>query len=66
APTPRLVTGNEVMARFGLAPGPLVGQLVELAQEAQAAGDVTTREQALELIASHINGGDPVDHHPSE
>ena len=47
-----------VMERFGLAPGPDVGRLVELAREAHAAGEVTTKEEALALVAHHIGQPD--------
>lgn len=51
---PRLVTGHDLMDALGLAPGPLVGQLLEAVQEAQAAGEVTTREQALALARQEL------------
>ena len=44
---PRLLDGNEAMAALGLSAGPLLGELLAAIREAQAAGDVTTREQAL-------------------
>jgi tRNA nucleotidyltransferase/poly(A) polymerase len=50
-PSP-LVGGEELMSRLGLGPGPQVGQLLEAIREAQAAGEVTTVEQAFELAAS--------------
>jgi hypothetical protein len=40
------------MARFGLAPGPAVGRLLERAREAQALGLVRTREEALAYLDS--------------
>ncbi|MBI4499402.1 MAG: HD domain-containing protein [Chloroflexi bacterium] len=44
---PKLVTGHEIMTRFGIGPGPRVGRMLEAVREAQAVGDVTTQEQAL-------------------
>ncbi|MDO8614783.1 MAG: HD domain-containing protein [Dehalococcoidia bacterium] len=44
---PRLLRGDELMRELGLAPGPLVGRLLEQVREAQAAGEVSTREEAL-------------------
>ena len=44
-----LVDGREVMAAFGLAPGPEVGRLLDGIREAQAAGEVRSREEALQL-----------------
>jgi poly(A) polymerase len=44
---PRLVTGHELMEAFSLKPGPRIGRLLEALREAQAAGEVATREEAL-------------------
>lgn len=46
-----LVNGNDVMKLLRLPPGPRIGALLDAAREAQAVGDVTTREEALEYIA---------------
>lgn len=46
---PRLVTGDDLMRGLGLAPGPLIGRLLESVREAQAAGRVKTAAQALSL-----------------
>ncbi len=48
APT-RLIDGRELMQELGIQPGPVVGRLLEAIREAQAAGLVGTREEALEL-----------------
>jgi putative nucleotidyltransferase with HDIG domain len=48
APRP-LVDGNELIAALGLDPGPEVGRLLRLLEEAQAAGETTTAEEALAL-----------------
>lgn len=47
-----LVRGDDVMARFGLAPGPRVGRLLARAREAQDLGLVATREEALAYLDS--------------
>ncbi len=47
--TPALLDGHAIMGYFHLAPGPLVGRLLEAIREAQATGEVATREQALAL-----------------
>jgi putative nucleotidyltransferase with HDIG domain len=47
-----LVRGEDVMARFGITPGPEVGRLLERAREAQGLGLVTTREEALAYLDS--------------
>jgi poly(A) polymerase len=46
----KLIDGHDVMKAFGLSPGPRVGELLEALREAQAAGEVTTREQALHYV----------------
>lgn len=48
APRP-LVDGNELMTALGLEPGPQIGRLLNLLEEAQAAGEITTAEEALAL-----------------
>ena len=56
---PKLVSGYDIMDRFALAPGPIIGILLEEVREAQASGEVNTIEQALELVrASLERGGD--------
>ena len=47
---PKLINGHDVMAEFGLKEGPLIGQLLEAVREAQAAGEVRTKEEALALV----------------
>ena len=46
---PALITGHDVMKALGLEPGPQVGKVLDAVREAQAAGEVRTREEALEL-----------------
>jgi putative nucleotidyltransferase with HDIG domain len=50
ASPPQLVTGRDVMSVLGVPPGPQVGQLLEAVREAQAEGQVRTREEALEFL----------------
>jgi poly(A) polymerase len=47
---PKLIDGHDIMKIFSLSPGPRLGQLLEALQETQAAGEVTTREQAINYI----------------
>jgi hypothetical protein len=44
------VDGHDVIDRFGIGPGPKVGEVLEAVREAQAAGEITTREEALAYI----------------
>ncbi len=46
---PPLLTGHDLMAELGLDPGPEVGRLLEALREAQAAGEIATRDEALAL-----------------
>ena len=54
---PKLVDGYDIIGKFALAPGPMIGELLEEVREAQASGDVRTREQALELVRAGIERG---------
>lgn len=51
----RLITGSELIAALALTPGPEVGRLLREIEEAQAAGQVNSRDDALEL-ARHLHG----------
>jgi len=52
---PRLpVDGNDLMRVLDLGPGPEIGRLLELLREAVAAGEVTTREEALDLARESV------------
>ena len=51
ARAPRLVTGNDLMEALDLAPGPLVGRLLAAVEEAVAAGEVATRDEAIACAA---------------
>ena len=50
----RLVNGNELMEHFNLSPGPVIGQMLGRVEEARAAGEITTREEALALAAGDL------------
>jgi hypothetical protein len=52
-----LLRGHDVMARYGLPPGPVVGDLLARAREAQDLGLVRTHEEALAYLDSF--GGAP-------
>ena len=56
ASTTRLLNGNDLMSRFQLQPGRHIGTLLEVIEEARAAGEIETREQALDLAAATIEG----------
>ncbi|NTU82045.1 MAG: HDIG domain-containing protein, partial [Chloroflexales bacterium] len=52
-----LVNGHSLMEALGIAPGPLVGELLREIGEAQAAGEVTTLEEAIALARQVIGDG---------
>ena len=47
---PKLVTGADVMQVLGIGPGREIGRILESITEAQAAGEIENREQALQMI----------------
>jgi hypothetical protein len=49
-----LLTGNDLVRELGLAPGPRVGQLLAALREAQAVGEITDRQQALQWVRNQI------------
>ncbi len=46
----KLIDGHDVINVLGLSPGPKIRELLETVREAQAAGEVSTREEALAYI----------------
>jgi hypothetical protein len=50
-PAEPLLRGDEL----GLPPGPEIGRLLDLIEEERAAGTITTREEALELVRRQAN-----------
>ncbi|OGO21440.1 MAG: hypothetical protein A2144_03280 [Chloroflexi bacterium RBG_16_50_9] len=46
----KLIDGHDLIQIFGLNPGPRVGVLLEAVREAQAAGEVVTRNEALHYV----------------
>ncbi|HEX5370395.1 MAG TPA: hypothetical protein VFY10_13350, partial [Dehalococcoidia bacterium] len=55
----RLLDGSELISAFGLEPGPLIGRVLSVLDEAQAIGDVTTKEEALALAKRFVGGSEP-------
>ncbi|MBN1440134.1 MAG: CCA tRNA nucleotidyltransferase [Anaerolineales bacterium] len=45
-----LLSGDDLMREFDLRPGPQIGELLDALREAQAAGEVGSREEALALV----------------
>tara|TARA_B100000315_G_scaffold200302_1_gene192463 strand:- start:119 stop:364 length:246 start_codon:yes stop_codon:yes gene_type:complete len=47
---PKLVNGHDLIDVFGISPGPKIGELLEAVHEAQAAREVTNKEDALAYV----------------
>ena len=54
---PKLVDGHDLINIFGMRPGPELGQLLEAVREAQAAGEITTRDEALAYVRGYLLSG---------
>ena len=52
--TTRLITGNDLMTHFDLQSGPEIGDVLERVEEARSAGEIETKEQALEMAANAL------------
>jgi putative nucleotidyltransferase with HDIG domain len=51
---PPLLNGDDLMQALGLPPGPKIGQLLESIREAQAMGELSTRDEALALARKKL------------
>jgi len=49
-----LIDGNDLLTRFDLKPGPVIGKLLELVREGQASGEISTRDQAFQVVTKHL------------
>ncbi|NIO72308.1 MAG: hypothetical protein GTN71_25615 [Anaerolineae bacterium] len=47
---PKLINGDDLKQTFGLEEGPRLGELLEAVREAQAAGEIRTRREALDYV----------------
>jgi putative nucleotidyltransferase with HDIG domain len=51
---PPLVNGHDLMKSLGISPGPRLGEVLEAIREAQAEGEVGTREEALTFARKFV------------
>jgi len=54
---PKLVDGHDLINIFGMSPGPRIGEVLEVVREAQAVGELTTKEEALSYIERLLKEG---------
>jgi len=50
----KLIDGHDIMDTLGLAPGPWVGKLLAIVNEAHASGELSSREEALALVRREL------------
>ena len=50
----KLIDGHDLMDIFDLSPGRLIGELLTGVREAQVAGELSTREEAIELVRKEL------------
>jgi len=51
----KLINGHDIMNNFDLSPGPLIGKLLAIVNEAHASGELSTREEALALVRRDLS-----------
>jgi len=51
---PKLIDGHVLIDELGLTPGPQIGELLEIIREAQAAGELKTSGEALDLVKKRL------------
>jgi poly(A) polymerase len=54
ASPPKLLDGHDLIEIFGLKPGPEIREILESLKETQAAGEVTTRDEALYYVKNRL------------
>ena len=52
------MNGNEIMKKFNLQSGPIVGKLIEYANEAYHTGEIKDKKQAFSLLSKQLKKGD--------
>jgi poly(A) polymerase len=51
----KLIDGHDLINTLGMSPGVRLGKLLEAVREAHAAGEVTTRQEALEFVRDQLS-----------
>ena len=55
---PKLIDGHDLIDIFGISPGLKIGELLESVREAQATGEVTTRQEALACVREQLSSSE--------
>ena len=55
---PPLINGHDLMDALDLPPGPRIGSLLASLREAEAVGEISSREDAMDLAARLVNQGE--------
>lgn len=55
---PPLINGHDLMDALHIPPGPCIGSLLARLREAEAVGEISSREDAMELAARLVDQGD--------
>lgn len=50
----RLIDGNDLINIFGLKPGPEIGELLGMVEEAGAIGEINSRDEALNYVREKL------------
>jgi poly(A) polymerase len=51
----KLIDGDDIMDTFDLVPGPLIGKLLAMVNEAHASGELSTKEEALAMVQRELS-----------
>jgi poly(A) polymerase len=51
----KLIDGHDIINNFDLSPGPLIGKLLAMVNEAHASGELSAKEEALALVRRELS-----------
>jgi hypothetical protein len=51
----KLLDGHDIINLFKLSAGPQVGRLLETVREARATGEISTRQEAIDLVKKMLD-----------
>jgi poly(A) polymerase len=51
----KLIDGHDIINNFDLSPGPLIGKLLAMVNEAHASGELSNKEEALSLVRNELS-----------